>query len=230
MDHYQEDLEGTPFRGMNAPCTVGISGASGSGKTSLVYRILKHANDMFTQPVHRVLFCFSVHQPAYTEMEQSIPHIKFHRGLPTEEDIDAFTDGTKHTVIVLDDLMEEAVKTTEAQHIFTKYSHHKCASTLFLVQNLYVQGRCARNIFMNIHYFFLLASPKDFSQIAVMARQTGLGDILKQSYKDSVMQKRYGYLLLSLHPGDIADPKDPPRLRSKILTHVFPDENLISYL
>ena len=231
MDHCVETINGTIFPALKSPCNSCVSGVSGSGKTTLVHKILKFKDVIYDTPVHEVLYCMTVDQPLFSEMRQTVPGIKFRRGIPNEEDLNIFTDGSRHCIVVLDDLMEEVVKSVEAQNLFTKYAHNKFISVLYIAQNLYAQGKCSRNLSMNTHYFFVLCNPRDVSQINVLAKQTGLGDVLKMSYRDCVLKKAYGYQLISLHPADVSRhmSSDSPRLRARIFTNIFPGENLITY-
>ena len=229
-EEYIESIEGPTFPGLRAPCNTMVAGVSSSGKTTLVHKILKHRDVMYTRPVKKVMYCMSVDQPLYDEMRKDVEGLTFHRDVPTEADLDAFTDGSEHCLVVLDDLMEQVVRSVNAQNLFTKYSHHKHISVMFISQNIYAQGKCAHNVSMNTHYFFLLCNQRDMRQINVLAEQTGLGSVLKQSYSDCVLKKRYGYQLLSLHPAVLSTVDVAPRLRSRIHTNVFPGENLISYL
>ena len=230
-DGFIENIEGSVFPGLRAPCNTMIAGVSSSGKTTLVHRILKHRDVMYTIPVRKVMYCMSVDQPLYNKMRKDVPGLQFHRGVPTEEDLDTFTDGTQHCVVVLDDLMEQVVRSVDAQNLFTKYSHHKQISVIFISQNIFAQGKCSRNVSTNTHYFVLLCNPRDVRQINILAEQTGLGAVLKESYSDSVMARRYGYQLLSLHPAVLSGAVEgSPRLRARIHTNIFPGEDLISYL
>ena len=163
-------------------------------------------------------------------MKDTVKGLKFHRGVPTEEDLDEFTDGAHHTMVVLDDLMESVVKSVDVQNLFTKYSHHRNISVIYINQNMYASGPCSRNLSLNTQYFIVLCNPRDVGQIDVLARQTGLGKVLKESYRDCVLSKRYGYQLISLHPADVSVASDPPRLRARIHTNIFPGEDLVSYL
>lgn len=232
MDNYIEEVNGPLFPGLKSPCNSCVSGVSGSGKTSLVHKILRFKDAIYDTPVHEILYCMSVDQPLFAEMRKSVTGLKFRRGIPSEEDLDIFTDGSRHCIVVLDDLMEEVVRSVEAQNLFTKYSHHKFISVLYLTQNMYAQGKCSRNLSMNTHYFFALCNPRDVGQINILAKQTGLGDTLKNSYRDCVLKKAYGYQLISLHPGDVSRHMTAvsPRLEARIYTNIFPGENLISYL
>ena len=232
MDNHIEDIEGPIFPPLKAPCNSCVSGVSGSGKTTLVHKILTYKDVIYDSPVHEVLYCMTVDQPLFAEMRKTVPGLKFRRGIPSEEDLNIFTDGSRHCIVVLDDLMEEVVRSVEAQNLFTKYAHHKFISVLYIAQNLYAQGKCSRNLSMNTHYFFVLCNPRDVSQISILAKQTGLGETLKNSYRDCVLKKAYGYQLISLHPGDVSRHlvTDSPRLSARIFTNIFPGENLITYV
>ena len=230
MDHYIEEVDGHIFKGLQAPSNCWISGVTGSGKTSLVHRMLVHKDELYSQRVHEILYCMSVDQPLYKKMKDTVKGLKFHRGVPTEEDLDEFTDGAHHTMVVLDDLMESVVKSVDVQNLFTKYSHHRNISVIYINQNMYASGPCSRNLSLNTQYFIVLCNPRDVGQIDVLARQTGLGKVLKESYRDCVLSKRYGYQLISLHPADVSVVSDPPRLRARIHTNIFPGEDLVSYL
>ena len=68
------------------------------------------------------------------EVEAADPRFEFAEGLPVYE---ALPEGSEHTVMVIDDLMEEASKSMTAMDMFTKHSHHRNMTVLFLAQKLY---------------------------------------------------------------------------------------------
>ena len=46
-----------------------------------------------------------------------VPNLEFHEGLPSHEKIETLNDGKFH-ITVLDDLMEQIVKSVETQNLF----------------------------------------------------------------------------------------------------------------
>jgi hypothetical protein len=139
--------------------------------------------------------------------------------LPNEETVDSFLHGN-HNLIILGDLMDKCVESKGVQNMFTQGSHHKNLTILYLNQNMYYQEKTARTINLNMHYIVLMRNPRDISQISVLAKQTGLGKILAQAYKDCT-SKPYGYLVVDLSPHS----DDSIRLKTDIL----PDQYSIAY-
>ena len=77
--------------------------------------------------------------------------IKFQHGLPSEHELDHMSD----CLIVIDDLMNEAVKDSSLLSTFTEGSHHKNISAVFLMQNIYHKGAHTRTMDINTQYEFL---------------------------------------------------------------------------
>ena len=56
-------------------------------------------------------------------------------------------------------------------NMFTKGSHHRNVSVVFLAQNLFSKNKFARTMSLNAHYMVLFKKPRDVSQFANLARQ-----------------------------------------------------------
>ena len=143
-----------------------------------------------------------------------MPNVKFHEGIP---DINELQSGS---LLVLDDLMHES-KDDRVSKIFTKHSHHRNISVLFLTQNLF--HKSGRTMTLNCHYLVLFKNPRDATQIAYLARQMfpGRSKYMLDAFKDATV-KPYSYLVVDLR----ADTDDAHRLRSGI----FPDEDNYVYV
>lgn len=215
---------GSPVVPFKSNSTMMVIGPTNCGKTFWINRLLE--NDMFTKRVSSVLFCYGVYQDFYDVMKKSvliIPPILFHQGLPSKETIDEIADGRFH-LIILDDLMEQVVKSSTMQELFTKYCHHKNLSAIMISQNVFQKGPNARTISLNTHVQVLFANKRDESQIAILANQLYRESRRKKrflSVYDEHMKNTYAYLVIDCtpdHPSDI-----------KVRTNIFPGETTITF-
>ena len=196
------------------PTTISISGSTSSGKTSFVKKLIQNKDIVFKHPPHRVIYCYGVYQEAFRDMK----NVEFFEGLP--EGIDKNSDG-KHILIILDDLMDVVVKDERIQCLFTRGSHHKNITVIYINQNMVMQGRCARSISLNTHYLLLFRNPRDVHQVSTLGKQLGMHSKLVEAYKDAV-NVPYGYLLVDLSPHNHS--------QFKLKTHVLPGEEQVVYL
>lgn len=68
-------------------------------KHILLKKLLQNANGLFSMPVNKIIYAYSEHQPMFDEMEQTIPNLSLHQGLPSKEDIEQYTEGVNHTIV-----------------------------------------------------------------------------------------------------------------------------------
>ena len=183
----------------HAGSPIMVAGPTSSGKTYWTHKLLTH--NMFTESVASVLYCYGVFQDYFNQMK--IPNIEFHEGLPTLEKVQSLHDGSFH-VIVLDDLMEYIVKSIEVQNLFTKYCHHYNITVIFLTQNVFAQGPCARTININTHILVLFANKRDESQAMNLGKQLYPcnSKVFMDAYEDATSYL-HGYLVID------CDPKSP---------------------
>jgi len=66
--------------------------------------------------------------------------VEFNEGLP---DVAQF-DGKKPVLLIIDDLMDETDSNVEK--LFTRMSHHRNISILFITQNMFPKNKHARTI------------------------------------------------------------------------------------
>jgi hypothetical protein len=79
-------------------------------------------------------------------------------------------DTKVNNLIVLDDLMTEVKNDTRIGDIFSR-GQHKNTSVILLLQNLFPQGKAARDIALNSQYLILFNNPIDRHQIVLLARR-----------------------------------------------------------
>lgn len=195
------------------PFTSLIAGPTGSGKSVFVHKFLEYLADMVTPPPEEIIWCYGEWQSMYQDMKG----VQFIEGLPDMEQ----WQGDRRRLVVIDDLMTEV--DARVTKLFTKGSHHRNMSVMYIVQNLFGKNKEQRTISLNSHYIVLFKNPRDGSQITNLAKQMYPGRVsyVQESFKDATTAP-HGYLLLDLRQ----DTPDHMRLRSAI----FPYENQVVYV
>ena len=191
---------------MQHPFTAMISGPTGSGKTQFTLKLMQHASEMISPAPQEIVWCYGVYQDVFN----SIKNVRFLEGLPDANEF----DGTKRVMLVIDDLMHEANE--KVSQIFTKGSHHKNISVLFLTQNIFHSSKHNRTMNLNSHYIVLFKNPRDVGQVSILGRQMfPKGKFLEEAFKDATARP-YGYLFIDLKPNT------DEQLR--VRTNIFSDE------
>ena len=203
------------------PFTALVTGMTGSGKTVWVQKLLEHANQVIQPPPQRIVWSYSQWQPAYNQMLKSIPGIEFVKGIPHDLDEDWYFNSHINNLMVIDDQMTETSNDKRILNLFTKGSHHRNLSVVFLLQNVYFQGKIMRTLSLNAAYLVLFKNPRDKLQMMTLGKQMypGKTEQFLQKYEAAV-QRPYGYLFVDLKPNTA----DECRLR----TNVLPDDALLS--
>ena len=116
------------------PSSVIIAGPSGSGKSELVEQWLRDLNVFQVQP-KKIVYAYDRWQPRFERMQKK-EGIQFHRGLPDPRHLTQWFGRTRGGVLVLDDLMEEGGQDKRVLDLFTKDSHHRNITVLYLTQDL----------------------------------------------------------------------------------------------
>ena len=106
------------------------------------------------------------------EMLVTIPNIEFVKGIPKALEQDAyFSVNKRNNLIVIDDQMIEAGNDNRIVNLFTRESHHRNLSVIYIVQNLFHQGKGNRSISLNSHYLVLFKNLRDKLQVLTLAKQ-----------------------------------------------------------
>ena len=193
------------------PFSAIIAGPSGSGKSFFVKRFLKYLSEMVDTDFARIIFYYAEWQNTYLEMGENV---HFYEGLPQVSD---FSEDKKPKLIIIDDLMRES-SNKNVVDIFTKYSHHKNLSVIYLTQNLFHQGKGQRDISLNAHYIIVFTNPRDRAQIQHFARQLYPDNpkFIQEAYADAT-KIPHGYILMDL--------KQDTAEACRVRTCIFPDDD-----
>jgi predicted ATPase len=213
MAYYDTRLK-TPFN-----CI--ISGASKSGKTTLVQKLLIYRDEMFTTNPDRVILFYKYMQDVYQEMLTNqlvdelldVSSTDFNFDSIVEK-VRPYKDGNG-SMIIFDDSMTDLVG--DFEQIFTNISHHQNCSIVFITQNLFFNNKAYRTMSLNAHYFFLMKNERDKQQIGILAKQFCPGNTtyVIQSFNEAT-KTPFSYLMLDFTQ------ESPACL--KLRSHIFPGE------
>ena len=117
-----------------SPTTIIISGPTGSGKTTFVFRLIDNKAEMFNIEPENIYYFYTVWQPSFERFSNKDIH--FLQGLPDEKIIQSISND-KHNLIILDDMQIKAMNDPYIANLFSRESHHRNLSVILLFQNLF---------------------------------------------------------------------------------------------
>jgi hypothetical protein len=193
------------------PFTAMISGPTSSGKSYFVRELLNNKERMIDTSLKEVVWCYGEWQKLYEKLYEEIQDVVFHKGIMKNLPSDG-----EPRLIIIDDLMREA--DGSIVDLFTKGSHHRNLSVIFITQNLFHKGKAQRDISLNAHYMIVFKNPRDAAQVNFLARQISPENpkFILEAYRDATSVP-HGYLLLDLKQST----DDTLRVRTNVFdTHV----------
>src|SRR3977135_2414670 len=138
-----------------------VCGPTMSGKSTFVHGILNDKR-IFNRPPKKVYWFYGQETD---ELKAKKGYI-LKRGLP-----DSFNYIPKNSVIVLDDLMNEAKDHPGVTNLFTKLVHHNNLFVINITQNFFLNSKETRIRRLNTQYIVLFKNPSDATQVHVLGRQ-----------------------------------------------------------
>jgi energy-coupling factor transporter ATP-binding protein EcfA2 len=128
--------------------SMGVSGPTRCGKSTFVHAVLGDKS-MFSVPPDKVYWFYG----QVTDDLKTKDYI-LKEGLP-----ESFADIPTNSVIVLDDLMQEAKDHPGVTNLFTKLVHHKSLFVINITQNFFLRTNDTRTRRLNSQYLVLFKNP-----------------------------------------------------------------------
>ena len=120
-------------------------------------------------------------------------------GIPDYLNSPQFINPGKQNLIIFDDLMTEAKCDQRKADLFTKGSHYRNISIVYLTQNVFPHGKACRDIALNTQYLVLFNNPIDRQQVATLARiiYPSTSAMFMKRFEEAT-SRPYGYLVIDL--------------------------------
>lgn len=189
------------------PFAMIVAGPRRSGKSYFVKNIIQ--NRYIHPMVEQIVWYFASPQPDLMSELEGVG-VEFIKRLPVSNMEEKYSN-SKKTLIIIDDLMQEACEREDVQSLFTR-GRHLNVSLIFISQNVFHRGKYSRTMSLNADYMALFKNPRDSSIIATLGAQMLNTKFLKWAFNDAVAAKPFSHLLINLR----ADTPDSLRFRSDI--------------
>ena len=194
-----------------------VAGATQSGKTTTVMKLLAQAAKHFQPAPRRVVLFYNCDQSIYHDMGSSLRSQGIEVQMePTrelsEEDLQRFASPSYETLILIDDSTIAAQKSIQLAHLFTVARHYHVSLVVFL-HSIFGGNQANRIIAQNTMYYFLQNSPRMRGQVQMLGSQMGMRKELQGAF-DRISGTPYSHVFVDLHPTS----KINNRVRTNITT------------
>lgn len=209
----------------HSPTSIAIFAPPFSGKSFLTRQILEHADTLFKTPPEFVVYCYKEWLESFDEMKTTVRGLILHQGVPTREDMEKWTEGKQHFILVLDDLQQICENDKSVAELFTVGVHHMNFSLIYLCHNIFGRGSFSRLINLNSHYLILFRNNRDVNQVEMLGRQI-FGSADNSYFLDAYRKatdRRHGYIVINIHP--LAREKE-----FKLVSNIIPGQNTLVYM
>lgn len=224
------------------PGNVGIYGKTQSGKTTLIFELIRYSDlmvrDKYDMPVsYKSIWVFHgvSSQPLYETIEKDVKHVIFYKGFPTQAIEDVIREEQRPALVFINDqehLLREGGE-NRVKNLMNRDSHHLDMLVIMSFQSLFPRGDESVNIQrqFDVHIFMTFSNNNSvkLKLEKIMGNKQLISLIMRVWQKWA--SKRGGYMLIDLHldkkkpheqvlawngifPKD-QDRIDPPRLLKK---------------
>ena len=180
-----------------------------SGKSTFVHALLNDRR-IFSTPPEKVYW---FHGQETEELKSKHGYI-VQEGLP-----ESFDYIPRNSVVILDDLMNEAKDHEGVTKLFTKLVHHNNLFVINITQNFFLNSKETRTRRLNSQYIVLFKNPSDVSQVHTIGRQMypHTPNFLAEANAKATKHP-HGYIFIDLRQ----ETPDFLRIRSRILKNESP--------
>lgn len=186
------------------PSLLYLSGASYSGKTEFILKLVQNHSRLFVPSVKRIIFVYAEFQAnLFERLKEAYPAIIFIQGLYELQTKVEFSISIP-TLLVLDDIAHETGSSEYVLQLAVRESHHKGITVVYVQHNMYQQSKYSRTISLQSKYIILFKNPRDINQYKYLGNQIfgngSGGKTLVRVFKDASEGRSYPHLIIDLHP------------------------------
>lgn len=176
---------------ISLPCRIIICGQSGTGKSTLVSKLLLNRQRLMGTEFERIIYCSKYKSSMPNELESIA---EFNEGLPSKELVR--NEENQEIFFVLDDMISEVFSSEIINDLFLT-GRNRRLSCCIITQTLFPKSSLARNIMLQATHLIVFRMLRDVSSYTFLARQVAPGNskFFTDIYLNTV-QKPFQYIVL----------------------------------
>ena len=184
------------------PFSMIVTGASMSGKTEFIYKLLRERSTLISEPINSIVWCYGQETRSLRHLKREFAGvIQLIKGMPNNLIEILKKESHKGVILVLDDLVDTAVDNKQVFDLFIKGVHHLNVSVICVLQDFYASGNYRKTMIRNTNYLAVFSSPMDESVIDLIGRKVlpKQQNCFYEMFKHGISTP-YGYIFISGHP------------------------------
>ena len=136
-----------------------VDKANACRKSYLARSMLHDLRELFNPAPTKIIYCYGTYQQEFEQLLKTFPDLTLSEGF--SDDVYDLVKEHDNFLAILDDLMSQCSNDQRVSDLFTRGSHHRSISVLYLTQNLFPPGKLSRTISLNSHYMLIFRNPRD---------------------------------------------------------------------
>lgn len=193
---------------------IEICGASNTGKSSVVEKLVRFRDELFSGPkIDLVLYFYLIRDvEMQRRIREMVPDVKFYQGIERLEDVVREHEEeakSRGILLILEDLQLEAFRSESVAHVFTAYAHHlPLSAVIFTCQSPYQKGAPFQSLInRNLTHMILTNSPRLRSILPFLGREHDPTDplLFLQIFNEAMSSKHkdpFPILLIDFNASD----------------------------
>lgn len=192
------------------PGNIGVYGKTQSGKTTLIFDLIRNRDIMFRDknddPVsYKSVWVFHgvASQPLYEKLQVDVPTVTFYRSFPTEPIEEIIREENRLALIFIDD-QEELLQISgenKVKNLVNRDCHHLDMLVIMSFQSLFPRGNESLNIQRQFDVYIFMTFPGNNNiklKLEKILGERKLANLIVKIWRKWT-GKRGGYMLIDLH-------------------------------
>lgn len=156
-----------------SPFVMSVTGASMSGKSEFIVRLITHRDQMFDVKFDQIFYCEPenlVLRPnaIFEKIRNVFPDCQLVVGLPDISKLHLNID-TQPKLVIIDDLMEKFLQSPEMVQLLSVDTHHFNINVIFTLQNVFAPSKFGKTLSRNVNYRCIFYNRLDLTEIRTIS-------------------------------------------------------------